>query len=104
MKTVDVNQINSRLREYLEGLSEESVALLVDGEPIAVLMPTKGADLETISLSLNPKFLKMLEESYISLRVDGGISSEDLRQRLGLGESSLADKPSSDLQAVPDQV
>jgi hypothetical protein len=102
MKTVEVAQIDGNLREYLEGLGEEPVALLVDGEPVAVLMPTKGADLETISLSLNPKFLKMMEESYIGLRVAGGISSEDLRQQLGLGENSLADKPSGDLQAVPD--
>jgi hypothetical protein len=102
MKTIEVAETNGNLRDFIAGLGEEPAALLVDGAPVAVLMPTKGADLETISLSLNPNFLKMMEESYINLRVNGGISSEDLRQRLGLEETSLADKLSGDLQAVPD--
>ncbi|HKP53325.1 MAG TPA: hypothetical protein VJ183_11825 [Chloroflexia bacterium] len=92
MKTVEIVQINSYLREYLEDLGEVPAALLINGEPVAVLMPTKGADLETISLSLNPKFLKMMEESYISLRVDSGISMDDLRQELGLAKD-CTDKP-----------
>ena len=42
--------------------------------------------LETISLSTNPRFIEIIEKSRASLARDGGISSEEMRRRLGLSK------------------
>jgi antitoxin (DNA-binding transcriptional repressor) of toxin-antitoxin stability system len=39
------------------------IILTVDGELAAVLVPIRDADMETVSLSLNPNFIAMLQES-----------------------------------------
>jgi hypothetical protein len=58
--------------------------LTVDGKPVAVLLPVWDADVETVSLSFNPKFLAIMEESRRSFDREGGISSEEIRKHFGL--------------------
>jgi len=41
-------------------------------------------DRETIALSTNPKFIELLEKSRSRRRAEGGISSAEMRHRLGL--------------------
>jgi hypothetical protein len=48
--------------------------------PVAVLMPVGNCDLESISLSVSPKFLAMLRESDRSYYQKGGISMEEMRR------------------------
>jgi pyridoxine 5'-phosphate synthase PdxJ len=38
--------------------------------------------METVSLSLNPNFIAMLQESRSRLKTEGGISLEQLKQEL----------------------
>ena len=51
---------------------------------MAVLMPIENVDFETISLSNNPEFIAILEESRASLKEEGGISLDEMKRRLGL--------------------
>jgi len=64
--------------------SEEAVVVASDGKPVAALMPIEDADMETISLSTNPKFLRIIERSRKRQQKGGGISSEEMRKRLGI--------------------
>jgi hypothetical protein len=48
------------------------------------VVPTDDADIEDMLLSLNPKFQSILERSQQRLESEGGISSEEVRKRLGL--------------------
>ena len=84
MKKIDIRKAPSPLQDYLRNLGEEPVILTVGRKPIGVLLPVRDADLETVSLSLNPKFLAILEKSKRSYYEKGGISSEELRQNLGI--------------------
>ena len=43
-----------------------------------------SADFETVSLSTNPKFLAMIERSRARQKLEGGISSGEMRRRLGI--------------------
>ncbi|GFP20502.1 hypothetical protein HKBW3S03_02005, partial [Candidatus Hakubella thermalkaliphila] len=45
-----------------------------------------NADMETVSLSTNPQFLALIERSRARQQAEGGISSEEMRRRLGLGQ------------------
>jgi len=50
---------------------------------VAALVSISNADIETVSLSNNPKFLALIERSRAKQKVEGGISTEEMRRRLG---------------------
>ncbi len=73
-----------------EGYEVEFIAL--DGQTMAVttLSPSQiialhcNDDPETVALSHNPKFLEIIERSRKRMREESGISSDEMRRRLGL--------------------
>ncbi len=50
----------------------------------------KNVDLETTPLSTNPQFLALIERSRARQKAKGGISSDEMRRRLGLKKSARA--------------
>jgi hypothetical protein len=59
------------------------VILTEEGKPVAALMPIDDADLETSSLSTHPGFIALIKRSRARHQAEGGISSEEMRRRLG---------------------
>lgn len=86
MKIVEIAEANATLAEYTTGLAEEPVIITNNGQPIAALVTLENVDLETIALSSNPKFIELIERSRSRRRTEGGISSTEIRRRLGLNE------------------
>lgn len=84
MKIVEIAEANATLAEYTFDLAEEPVIVTKNGQPIAALVNLENVDLETISLSTNPKFIELIEKSRSGRRAEGGISSQEMRRRLGL--------------------
>lgn len=86
MKIVEIAEANATLAEYTSGLSEESVIITSNGQPIAALVTLENVDLETVALSSNSKFIELIERSRAHRRAEGGIYSTERRRRLGLSE------------------
>lgn len=84
MKTVEKELATASLADYTDEAEREPVVVTRDGKPIAALVAIENADLETVSLSTNPKFLALIERSRARQSAEGGISSEEMRRRLGL--------------------
>jgi hypothetical protein len=84
MKTLDIAEAPALLAKYAADPNQEPVILMVARKPVAVVLPTQGADVETVSLSFNPKFLEIIERSRIREAREGTISSEEMRRRFGL--------------------
>ena len=84
MKKLELTEATASLANYVQNLDRETLVLNREGEPVAVLMPIENADLETISLSTNPEFIAILEESRASLKKEGGIPLDEMKRRLGL--------------------
>ncbi len=84
MKVIRIEDAKKSLADYAAE-SREAVVVTIDGKPIAALMPLENADLETISLSTNPKFMRIIERSRKRQRREGGISSDEMRRRLSIG-------------------
>jgi antitoxin (DNA-binding transcriptional repressor) of toxin-antitoxin stability system len=84
MKTVEVAQATAPLAEYARDMKNEPLILTVGGKPIAALVPIENADLETVTLSTDPQFLALIERSRGRQKTRGGISSAEIRRRLGL--------------------
>jgi len=88
MKTLELSKATAPLMEYAQDVNEEPVVLTVKGKPVAALVSIKNADLETITLSTNPQFLALIERSRARQKAKGGISSDEMRRRLGLKKSA----------------
>jgi hypothetical protein len=84
MKTLNIKDFCPPLLELARGLDTEPVALMHRGKPVAVFLPVRDADLETVSLSFNPAFLAIIERSRASHYQKGGFSSEEVRKEFGL--------------------
>lgn len=87
MKKVDVADATESLAEYARQNRTAPLLVTKGGRPIAALVPIKGADLESASLSLSPQFIEILQRSRQSIRAKGTISLEEMKKRLGLPES-----------------
>jgi len=74
MKVIEIAQAKSSLAEYVQEIAKEPVIVAKNGKPVAALMALKNADLETVSLSTNPEFIAIIEESRARRQSEGGTS------------------------------
>ena len=84
MKLLDIHQATGSLGEYAHTVAAEPVVVTENGEPVAVLISLAHTDLETLSLSMNPRFIELIEQSRAQAREEGGIPLEDVRRELGI--------------------
>jgi prevent-host-death family protein len=82
MKTIEVTKANLSLADYTKEVVKEPVIVTSGGKPVAALVSISNADIETVSLSNNPKFLDLIERSRARQKLEGGISTEEMRRRL----------------------
>ena len=82
MKTVEVTKATLPLAEYTKDVVKEPVIVTIKGKPVAALVNIRNADIETVALSQNQKFLNLIERSRYRQGKEGGISTEEMRQRL----------------------
>jgi hypothetical protein len=83
MKTLELGKATAPLAQYVRGVKKEPMIVMARGKPIAALVYITGGDLESATLSTHPAFIAILRESMARLRTEGGISSEEMRRRLG---------------------
>jgi prevent-host-death family protein len=85
MKKVEMAKASGPLSQYAREAKKNPIVVVKNGKPVAAVVPLRNADVETVSLSTNRKFLAIIERSRSRYKKEGGISSKDLRQRLGIG-------------------
>ncbi len=84
MKTLEVRRATAPLADYVRKVRREPVILTDGGRPVAALVAIDKADLETAALATHPVFLALIERSRTRQRTEGGISSAEMRRRLGV--------------------
>jgi prevent-host-death family protein len=82
MKTVEVTKATQPLADYTKKVKKEPVIITREGKPVAALVSISNADIETVSLGSNPKFLALIERSRARRKEEGGISTDEMRRRL----------------------
>ena len=87
MKTLGIKQATAPLAEYVRTVGEEPVIVSVKGKPVAALVSLENADWETVRLSSHPEFLALMQRSRTRQQKEGGISSNELRRRLGIRQA-----------------
>ena len=81
---MDISEATASLAEYAYMVATEPVLIMSDGKPLMALLDMKDTDSEIFSLSTNPEFMEIIRQSREQQEKEGGISSEEMRRRLGL--------------------
>ena len=84
MTTIDMKHAKASLAKYARDARKSPVVVTARGRPVAVVVRIENTDLETVSLSTNPKFLALIERSRARHGKQRGMSSAEVRRRLGL--------------------
>jgi prevent-host-death family protein len=84
MKKLKLTEATASLAEYTRELNHGPLVVTAHGKPVAALVPIEGVDWETLCVGTSPKFLDIIEQSRRRYETEGGISSEEMRQHLGL--------------------
>jgi len=86
-RTIDLTDATQPLADYVEQVDGGSIVVTKNGHPIAAIVALPNTDLETAALSQNPQFLAIIERSRARYAQEGGISSAEMRRRLGVTPS-----------------
>lgn len=96
MKAIELSDV-SALAPYLGRGADEPLLLTDHGHVVATIVPADEQDAESMLLSINPKFQAILERSRKRLETEGGLSTDEVRERLGLpskrGRTKRATRP-----------
>jgi hypothetical protein len=86
MNRIELEGTDLTLPDLAKLLKKGTVILMRKGKPLAAVKALAGNDWESVSLSNNPRFLALIEESRRSYREKGGISLEAIRKELALAK------------------
>lgn len=78
MKTINVRELQRRIRECVESAQKDRVVITRGGAPAAVLIGVEGQDWEDLALQTNPDFWRLLE----ARRREPTLPLEAVRRRL----------------------
>jgi len=92
LRTIEIAEATKPLAEYAQHADSETVVVTEKGKPIAVVLPLENADAETIALSGNPQFLALIERSRKRQTREGGFTSNQVRQRLGISNGKKSQR------------
>jgi PHD/YefM family antitoxin component YafN of YafNO toxin-antitoxin module len=83
-RTVEMSEATQTLAESAEQAEKGPIIVTRQGRPIAIMIAVENADVESLTLSQNPQFLALIEHSRERQKREGGLSSDEVRVRLGL--------------------
>ncbi len=80
MKVESIREVKTRFSRYIKDLPKTgSVLITKNGRPCAALMPvTEDTDLETLALSQNRRFWKIIDDAITRGKKEGYVDLEDL--------------------------
>jgi antitoxin (DNA-binding transcriptional repressor) of toxin-antitoxin stability system len=81
MRIIEKADATATLAEYTAEIQGGPVIVTSEGRPVAALVAIENADLKTVSLSTNPKFIEMIQRSRARAQAESGIPSEEMRAR-----------------------
>jgi len=81
MKTLEMKQATGELGSYARQVRREAVVVTDHGRPVMALMSLENANLETVSLSTDSRFMALIERSRATHEPGTGIALEDLRRK-----------------------
>jgi antitoxin (DNA-binding transcriptional repressor) of toxin-antitoxin stability system len=88
VKKVTLAKATASLAEFARALDGDVLDLTDSGRPVAALVPIQDMDMETLAVGTSPQFLDIIERSRHRHEQEGGISLDEMRNRLDLPAKS----------------
>ena len=82
MKTIDLEKASKPLADYAANLGSESIVVTSNRKPVAALVPLKDVDHESLSLSLDPAFLRIIRRARAEVRRGEVYSLEQVKREM----------------------
>lgn len=80
MKTIDLANASRKLSDYAKELGDETVVLMSNNEPVAAIVSLRNIDWESISLSTNPEFMKIIQNARNEFRDGEKLSFDEMKR------------------------
>ena len=93
MKTLELKNASRPLGEYATRLSGEGIVLTSKKKPVAALVSLKGADAESLALSMNARFMNLIRRARAEVDRGEVVSLESVKQDLA-DEAAAFNRPS----------
>jgi len=83
MKTIEIDKTNGSLSSYADDLGEGEVLILTrDDQPVAAVVSLKNVDAESLALSTNLDFLRIVERSRDDVKAGRTSSLEEVEAEM----------------------
>lgn len=92
MKTLELKNASRALADYATNLGSESIVITSNKKPVAVLVSLQGAQRESLPLSLNPAFMKIIRRARAEVKRGEVYSLKQVKQEM-LAETDRPGKP-----------
>ncbi len=83
VRTVDIGDATQTLAEYARQLDAGPIVVTSGGQPLAAVVPMEDADLETVSLSMDPQFMEIIRRSRARGEREGGVAADEVERKFG---------------------
>ncbi len=91
MKTLELRNASKTLADYAANLGSESIVVTSNRRPVAALVSLKDVDRESLSLSLDPAFMKIIRRARAEVK-RGDVYSLDQVKREMLAAAEAPNK------------
>lgn len=95
MKSASAGEAAASLQSLLDEVGDGPVIITRDGRPVAALVSIEDEDLDRFVLAHTPRFRRLLEESYESIKRDGGLGEEEFWNLMDARDRNADHKPAS---------
>jgi prevent-host-death family protein len=83
VRTVDIADAIQTLAEYARQLDDGPIVVTSGGQPLAAVVSVEDADLETLSLSMDPQFMEIIQRSRARGKREGGVAADEVERKFG---------------------
>ncbi|MCB2262135.1 MAG: hypothetical protein LGR52_04245 [Candidatus Thiosymbion ectosymbiont of Robbea hypermnestra] len=87
MRAIEISEASNPLSDYTGELDEGMIVLTSNQKPIAALISLTNVDQESLALSANSEFIKIIETAREELKAGKRLSLEEMRREIS-GEPS----------------
>ena len=82
MKTLEIGMATEPLSTYAQELGDEILVLTSDKEPVVAMVSLKNVDKESLSLSTNSEFMKIIEKSRREFELGRKLSLAEMKKEV----------------------
>jgi hypothetical protein len=90
MKTIQMPKELQPLLKFAEASEEDTVVFTDKRQPVAALVSLRKVDRESLALSTNSQFLRIIETARNDIRAGRAISLQSLERKFGISVPSKA--------------